>query len=452
MSDPRVTQFVQALRRAAGYVRLYGSTHALAVQAIEEAASAATTLAAGRAGILLGVVDDTLFADGEPCGLLSLQHNAFLREITDAGVQTVMMTGRVDPADLGALVRLIAGEIHEFPECRTIRLNTIVLAEAGEDHSPVAGLRRSYTRSLDALRGFGGAMQEKRASSLDETAAAVKDLLEKSLSNPAAALLLTTVKSHHEYTFYHSVNTSILSLGIARLVGLPERDQVVLGIGAMLHDIGKIGVSSSILQQPGRLDDEQWAQVRRHPQMGAEAILAAAAPGEELAAAVALEHHARYDGTGYPRLVYHDGTRHPGHGHPLHFFSRLVAVADTYDALTTRRSYRRADPPSRALQILVNEAGTSYDPDFVVTFASMMGVYPPGSFLQLATGEVVMVTQPSGDPADVPEAILVRDRTGADVGVPEPVPYRAEDVVDQLPGPSLGLQPVTILEKTARHS
>jgi hypothetical protein len=81
-----------------------------------------------------------------------------------------------------------------------------------------------------------------------------------------------------------------------------------------------------------------------------------------------------------------------------------------------------------------------------------MGVYPPGSFLRLATGEVVMVTQPSGDRADVPEAILVRDRTGADVGVPEPVPYRAEDVVDQLPGPSLGLEPVTILEKTARHS
>jgi HD-GYP domain-containing protein (c-di-GMP phosphodiesterase class II) len=272
------------------------------------------------------------------------------------------------------------------------------------------------------------------------------------LASPAAALLLTTVKSHHEYTFYHSVNTSILSLGLSRIAGLPEADQVVLGIGAMLHDIGKIGVSRAVLQHPGRLNTEQWEEIRRHPQLGAEAILAAAAPGEELAAVVAFEHHARFDGTGYPRLVYHDGTQHhheSGHRHPLHFYSRLVAVADTYDAITTRRSYRRAEPPSRALQVLVSEAGSSYDPDFVLAFASMMGIYPPGSFLRLASGEIVMVTKPSDDPTLLPTAVAVRDKTGSDVAAPEPVTYRDGDIVEQVAASALGLQPAQILERIA---
>ncbi len=448
MNDQRVGVFVRSLRRAAGYVRLYGFQHPLCTEAVDEAARAATDLVGQRPGILIGIVDDTLFVDGEPSGLISLQFNSFLREVTGSGIETIIMTPPVDPDELGHVARLIAGDIDAVPIGRSIRVNATELAKGTHDGSPVARLRRSYTQSLDALRNFGRSVESGGASSLDETASVVKDLLERSLANPAAALLLTTVKSHHEYTFYHSVNTSILSLGLARLAGLPDRDQIVLGIGAMLHDIGKIGVSRTVLQHPGRLDADQWAEVRRHPQIGAEAILSAAAPGEELAAVVAFEHHARFDGSAYPRLVYHDGTHHHGeHRHPLHFYSRLVAVADTYDAITTRRSYRRAEPPSRALQVLVSEAGTSYDPDFVLAFASMMGIYPPGSFLRLASREIVMVTRPSGDPAALPTAVVVRDRGGSDVAEPEPMPYVDGDVVEQLAASALGIQPAQILER-----
>ena len=269
---------------------------------------------------------------------------------------------------------------------------------------------------------------------------------------PRASILLATVKSHHEYTFYHSVNTSILSLAVAQLVGLPKEEQLLLGLGAMLHDIGKIGVSAAVLSHPGRLDEAQWAEIRRHPQIGAEAILAAAKPGQEVAAAVALEHHARFDGSGYPRLVYHDGTHHhhheAGHRHPLHFFSRLVAVADTYDAITTRRSYRRAEPPSRAMQILVNESGRSYDPDFVLAFAHLLGVHPPGTFLRLRSGIVVMVIGGKAKGGLAPKAVIVQDAIGADVAQPEPVQFTLDDIVEHVPASVLGASPTTILDKT----
>ena len=448
MGEQLTTAFIRALRRASGYIRLYGTGHPLCIEATDEAARTATTLIGDKAGVLLGIVDDTLFLEGEASGLISLQYNSFLRDITAVGVETILMTPPVSSDDMDSLVRLIAGDVDEFSDGRTIRVNTTDLGTDGSNKTPTARLRRSYTHSLDALRGVGRSMQAGETITLDDTAAVVKDLLERSLANPAAALLLTTVKSHHEYTFYHSVNTSILSLGLARLAGLSEEDQVVLGIGAMLHDIGKIGVSRTILQHPGRLDAAQWEEIRKHPQLGAEAILAAASPGEELAAVVALEHHARFDGSGYPRLVYHDGTQpHPGQGHPLHFFSRLVAVADTYDAITTRRSYRRAEPPSRALQVLVSEAGSSYDPDFVLAFAAMMGIYPPGSFLRLASGEVLMVTRPSDDPVATPTAVVVRDRGGTYVQAPEPLSYHSDDIVEHVAASALGLQPAQILER-----
>lgn len=448
MGEQLTTAFIRAVRRASGYIRLYGTSHPLCTEATDEAARTATAMIGDKAGVLLGIVDDTLFLEGEACGLISLQYNSFLRDITAAGVETILMTSPVSGDDMDSLVRLIAGDVDDFTDGHTIRINTAELGTDGSNQTPTARLRRSYTHSLDALRGVGRSMQAGEAITLDDTAAVVRNLLERSLANPAAALLLTTVKSHHEYTFYHSVNTSILSLGLARLAGLSEEDQVVLGIGAMLHDIGKIGVSRTILQHPGRLDETQWEEIRKHPQLGAEAILAAASPGEELAAVVAFEHHARFDGSGYPRLVYHDGTQtQPGVGHPLHFFSRLVAVADTYDAITTRRSYRRAEPPSRALQVLVSEAGSSYDPDFVLAFAAMMGIYPPGSFLRLASGEVLMVTQPSDDPIATPTAVVVRDKGGAYVKTPEPLGYSSDDIVEHVAASALGLQPAQILER-----
>jgi HD-GYP domain-containing protein (c-di-GMP phosphodiesterase class II) len=438
---------IRSLRRATGYIRLYGPAHPLCAGAEQEAALAATRLVGTAPARLIGYADDTLFVDGEPAGLLSLQYNAYLRELAAAGIETIVLAGEVDPAEIADLARFIAGTRREPGAGRTVRVNSVKLETGIRDRTPLAGLRGTYARSLDALRRFGHSLQEGTPASLDQTATVVKELLDRSLANPAAALLLSTVKSHHEYTFYHSVNTSILSVSMGRMAGLPYEDQVLLGLGAMLHDIGKTRVPVSILQSPGRLDSRQWEEIRRHPQLGAEAILAAAAPGEELSAVVALEHHARYDGSGYPRLVYHDHTVSPGHSHPLHFFSRLVAVADTYDAITTRRSYRRAEPPTRALQVLVDAAGTSYDPDFVLAFASMMGMYPPGSFLRLVTGEVVMVTEPSGDPDEVPTAVMVRDGAGNDVRDPEPVPYGSDQVVQHLAASALGFHPAEILER-----
>ncbi len=449
MSEQIAASLIRALRRGVSYARLYGADHTLTMEACDEAARAANAFGPSYPGTLLAFVDETLFVDSSACGHTSLQFNGFLRAIEAAGVETLLFTANVEPAEINRLVQVIAGEIDEFGAGRNLRVNDVHLGTDDLDESPTSEFRKSYAASLEALRRVGAAVTGGEKLSIDGTADVVQDLLRQVVENPTAALLLATVKSHHEYTFYHSVNTSILSLGLAHLVGLPDEDTLLLGTAAMLHDIGKVGVSTAVLQHPGRLDAEQWKEIRRHPQIGAESILEAAGPGQEVTAVVAFEHHARFDGSGYPRLVYHDGTdHHHATSHPLHFFSRLVAVADTYDALTTRRSYRRAEPPSRALEILISEAGTSYDPDFVLAFAHLMGLHPPGSFLQLRSGVVVMVTDAPTMTGQPPPVVAIRSAAGALIAAPEPMAYRMEDVIGHVAPALIGITPAEVLEKT----
>ncbi|NNC93674.1 MAG: HD-GYP domain-containing protein, partial [Acidimicrobiia bacterium] len=265
---------------------------------------------------------------------------------------------------------------------------------------------------------------------------AVEELIDQSLNSNGAGLLLSTVKSHDEYTFYHSVNTCLMAVATGQYLGLTQKDLVPIGAGAMLHDIGKVAVSSQILNYPGRLDREQWKEVTIHPQEGAQAIIAAGGPGHEIAATIALEHHARFDGLGYPRL---------GPEAVPHLASRLVSVSDVYDAITTRRSYRRAETPHRALQILLQGAGGHFDPDIVKSFISLMGIFPPGSVLRLLTGELVVISHHSGQ-AEQLEGVMVRTAAGEDIE-PEPVKVQADQIGQQILAESVGIEPAALLER-----
>lgn len=455
MTDQSVAGLMLAIRRATSSARLYGLTHELTVQACEEVRQAADVVSPAGNESVLAMSEESLFVNGQVLATTSLEFNGMIRDLKALDIHAITLRGPVAFEDATALIEVVAGGVDEYRGGPSVLVNDVSIVGSDLDHGSSGGLRSSYSDSLEVLRRVGGALHTGEELDLAATAGTVTALLERAVAEPSAALLLATVKSHHEYTFYHSVNTCILSLSLGRLLGLPEDQQVLLGMGALLHDIGKIGVSTAILQHPGRLDETQWSEVRKHPQLGAEAILGAAKPGQEVAAAVALEHHARFDGSGYPRLVYHDHAHgpddhHGGHSHPLHLFSRLVAVADTYDAITTRRSYRRAESPTRALHVLLEAAGTSYDPDFVLAFVQMMGLYPPGSFLRLENGVVAMVTESSDDPALLPKAVAVRSAQGIEIEMPEPVAFSRVDIVEHLTAGSAGLRPTEILERLGR--
>jgi putative nucleotidyltransferase with HDIG domain len=160
---------------------------------------------------------------------------------------------------------------------------------------------------------------------------------------------IVDAKSH--FTYGHSERVGRYAEAIARRMGLEEARVTWVRRGALLHDLGKLGVSNSVLDKPGRLDEAEWVQIRRHPAL-TEDILKRLAPFEDLAR-IAGAHHERLDGRGYPR-----GLR----GDDIPLETRIITTADIFDALTAERPYRAALPVDRALAILEDEQGAAIDP------------------------------------------------------------------------------------------
>jgi len=441
MSETNVQTLLTDLKRAASHFRLYGATHHMTEVAISDLAATADRLAGTARRAVLSLIGDTIYLDGRPLAATSLSFNEMLSDLKDHGVESVAFEAPVAVRDCAELAALICDQ-GDGPS----HGSTVILNEDDRSHEDVPvseseDVRSAYTGSIEVLRSIGSSMRQGTGIDLARSTSAVQGLLDQLVSQPGAAFLLTTMKSHHEYTFYHSVNTAIHSLALGRLAGLDTDDQLMLGMGALLHDIGKIGIGAEILGKPGGLNPSDWVEIKRHPQLGGEAILAAAKQGQEAAAIVAFEHHLRFDGLGYPATA----RRHLAR--PLHFFSRLVAVTDTYDAITTRRSYRRAETPIRALSVLLSGAGTTYDPDFVHAFTRMLGIYPPGTLLRLKSGSIAMVTHPSDDPDTPPFGVIVADAEGSPLPHPEPVTFEKTDIVDQVSPIHTSVDPSLLLDQ-----
>lgn len=428
---------LQALARQ---MSLYPTGHPSVGEALGHAETSLEKLAAKEDGeAAITFLGDSIYLGRRLLPHASLEFSALLRTMQSRGIESISFTSPVsggDVADLGAFVAGLSGDV---PAERTIRLNESPFSRSELETVKGGGLRRSYGRSLDVLRGMAASIESGDEFDLSGATWAVEQLVEQTISQPSAALLLSTMKSHDEYTFFHSVNVCILSIALGRLISMPQDQLAPLAMGALLHDIGKVRVEPSILQFPGRLDPAQWRQIKLHPQEGAAAILAASAPYQEIAATVAFEHHARFDGAGYPAA----GRRE----RDLHFYSRLVATSDTYDAITTRRSYRRAETPNRALHVLLNGAGSMYDPDFVRAFIEMVGVYPPGSLLALQDGSTAMVTHPGETPGTLPGVVLVRMADGSYPDQPVPWSLEGQQIVEQVLPEQAGVDPPALLEQ-----
>jgi HD-GYP domain-containing protein (c-di-GMP phosphodiesterase class II) len=234
-----------------------------------------------------------------------------------------------------------------------------------------------------------------------------------------ATLALASLAAADAYTLEHSIDVTVLGLllgnRIFRVDGRIDHrgrrtrsgaDDALrrLGLGLLLHDVGKVGMPLEILLKPGPLDDEEMALVRTHPLLG----LALLDEHEVSAHATAVVrwHHERWDGLGYPyRLA----------GDAIPQFARIAAVADVYSALTTRRPYRAATAPDVALEIIRQGAGTQFDTEVVDALCAVVAPFPPGSAITLADGRSGVVAAVQEGQLDRPLVRVLRDEAGTTV-------------------------------------
>lgn len=211
--------------------------------------------------------------------------------------------------------------------------------------------------------------------------AAVNNIVDELLRNRKVLLNLTDIRSFDDYIFAHCVNVCILAVMTAISMDYNELQLRDLGVGAILHDMGKMLVSKSILDKPGKLTPPEMAKVQEHSRFGFD-VLREQRELSLLSAHVAFQHHEKVDGTGYPRGL---------KGIEIHEFSRIVAVADVYDALTADRVYRKAFLPHEALKMVSDGSGSQFDTEIVKFFMKKVAPFPIGSIVALNTGEVGVV-------------------------------------------------------------
>lgn len=211
----------------------------------------------------------------------------------------------------------------------------------------------------------------------------------------AAVVNLTDVRANQEYTYAHCVNVATFAVLAGSSMGIKGQELRELTVGALLHDIGKVRVHPHILNKPDKLTEGEFSEVKKHSLSGFE-ILCDIPDLPNHCKEIAFQHHERFDGTGYPRKLAGNG---------IHRFARITAVADVYDALVADRPYRRGFAPHQAVEIISNGLGTHFDPEVGRSFLTKVAQYPPGTVVELSTGDQGVVEQV---PATKPNLPIVR--------------------------------------------
>jgi HD-GYP domain-containing protein (c-di-GMP phosphodiesterase class II) len=240
----------------------------------------------------------------------------------------------------------------------------------------------------------------------------VESMVDHILEQENLLVGMTAIKEYDEYTYHHSVNVSILSIALGQRLGLNKKILTELGLVALFHDMGKIDVPSELLNKATNFTEDEWRLIRMHPIWGVKAILKIRGVDTTSvrSSIVAFEHHLNYDLSGYPRV------RKYGE---LDFYSRLVSLADQYDAMTSSRVYSRIPlSPDKALSIMMERAGSQLDPLLFKFFINMVGVFPIGTLVMLDTKELGLVYESNVVFADRPRVLIIIDSNGLRVSGP----------------------------------
>jgi HD-GYP domain-containing protein (c-di-GMP phosphodiesterase class II) len=269
--------------------------------------------------------------------------------------------------------------------------------------------RSAYARVGSALSALNQSARGGGTIHFRQAKRAIQNIADLLLKDPTTVLGLTTLRSHDEYTQNHSVNVALLSMALANRVGFSKVELADLGLAALFHDLGKCAVPIEVLNKPGEFTEGEWAMMRTHPSQGVLALLGSRGLPRVPArmAAASFEHHLNFDGSGYPRLSKPWKTT---------LSSRMIAVADCYDAMTSARVYRREPvAPPNALRYMLSRSGALFDPVLLKYFVTCIGIIPIGTLVLLDTGELAVVLRPAADKehVDRPVVRVIADPSGA---------------------------------------
>ncbi len=268
-----------------------------------------------------------------------------------------------------------------------------------EEEMPIAV--KAHDEGVSYARRF---MDDMRAGKLNisDSAPVVENILKSLERNPDALLSLSRLRRKDAYTYTHCLNVSILATAFVKHLGQPDIKCFAAGNSGLFHDLGKSLIPESILNAPRALADKEMEVMRKHPVLGYEELAKVEGVPQEVLDG-ALEHHEKYNGTGYPKGLKND---------QISFFGKVVGISDVYDALTSRRVYKKGMYPHKALGFMYELREKEFALDTISEFIRMVGIYPVGSVVTLQDGSMGVVSASNAEKPTQPEVIITRDPKG----------------------------------------
>ena len=299
---------------------------------------------------------------------------------------------------------------------------TSELSDTGTGEQPQTSIQEELQR-VDKLYGeavnyahkFIDDVRDGKPFDFNDATPLVSDFIDSIFRNDSAAAAISKLKAFDEYTYTHCINVSILAVILGKKLGYSREKLENIGMAGMFHDVGKAVISSAILNKPGKLTDEEMNIMRTHPLHGYKILKEQPNIPEDVIRG-AVEHHEKYDGSGYPRGL---------KGDQISDIARLLAVVDVYDALTSKRVYKDPMPPGTVLAMMYKWRVTDFHPNIVEQFIKSLGVYPVGSFVRLSSGDhgVVVDFSPE-DPLNPTVRVVFNDMM-------KPIPHTEINLSDE---------------------
>jgi putative nucleotidyltransferase with HDIG domain len=389
-------------------IRLYPPGHPAVASQISKALQGITELLKTNNRIFIGKLKDVLVFNETPIMDAEEKIGDLIYHMDNKGVEGIIFEKGIIVNEFSNFINLLSGE----EEIKGTALQKM-LHEKGIKHITLKSIPLGKKTIIEvhdnAINIVKEVMNEIRMGKLpksEEVISVVNELANAVLSNRDAMIGLTMIKNYDNYLYNHSVNVSILALALAQHMNYDRKYLMLAGIGGLLHDIGKTGVSEEIIKKPGSLSSEEWDKLKEHPLLGSQ-VIKRMAKLDKFIARIVYEHHIRYDHSGYPKT---DSNIHP--------LSMVIALSDAYDALTTLRVYQKPYQPSEALKILAGLSGKHFEPNTTRAFMDMLGVYPVGTLVRLSTNEIAIVTGVKQEDKEHPTVKVVFDNEGERVKPP----------------------------------
>lgn len=385
-------------------LKMYPLENAVVQKALEELTALSAELIAGDGECEFRLAGEFLFLNATRMKLDLDNYTSFsfiLHRCRDAGVGAIRFRDRPAVRDWTVLLAFIVAPQGRVPSERLdllmkrlgeTKVTVFDIAppensadDLGDEGESKDRAKKTYQQSVTTTKEVINSVRMGQSPNVRKIKRVVQGIVDQILTDDSSLMGLTTIRDYDDYTFTHCVNVSIFSIALGRRLGLTRRQLYDLGFAALFHDLGKSRVPIDVIQKPSALDEEEWRLVMSHPWLGVLALFQLREQQEfpYRSMLVANQHHMKRDLTGYPRTL---------RTTEMTFYSKIVAVADGFDAATTRRVYGTVPlSPAQVLQEMRDNPRRGLDPVVVKAFVALLGIYPVGTVVVLDTFELAIV-------------------------------------------------------------